>query len=150
MPPEAYTAGADMIKGVQSEIQLAGLALTGAFVLIGLWIMKLSRESKALVAEKEKAEIERTEHRKKERDSEINGITARFDAEIKEVREKFMEHMETHKVLDSRLYDRLDKIDNNTNMMNLQLAEIKIRMEMTETEKMRNLNNNINYKGKVD
>jgi hypothetical protein len=148
MPPEAYIAGADMIKGIQNEFQLFGLGLIGAFVLIGLWIMKLSRDSKALAKEKEDAEIERTRHRKDERDQQINGITARFDAEIKDIREDFAEHKETHKVSDNRLYDRLGKIDDNMNRMNIHLAEIKIRMEMTETEKTRK--ENLNYKGKEE
>jgi len=145
MPPEAYTSVADIVKNIHSEFQLYGIALIGVFILLGLWIMKLSRESKALAKEKEDAEMERTRHRKDERDQQINGITARFDATIKDLREDFTEHLETHKVTDNRLYDRLGKIDDNMHKINVTLAEIKIRMEMTE-----NLNNNHNNKGKEE
>lgn len=138
---EAVKVTAQAIEHVNSELQLAALIAVCILIAFGLYLAKVAGDGKKLVSEKEKAEIERTEHRKKERDHQIDGITARFDAEIKEIRGDFAEHMETHKTADNRLYDRLGKIEDNMHGINVSLAEIKIRMEMTETEKSRHEQN---------
>jgi len=132
MPPEAYTAGADVIKNINSELQLYGLVIVGVFVIVALWIMKLSRDSKALAVEKENNEIERTEHRTKQRDAQINGITARFDAEIKDMREDFNEHIKRHETEDNRLYERLGKIERNLSDNAIVLARIETILELNE------------------
>jgi len=134
---EAAKATMEAVGQVDSEIKLVAFVIGCLFVAISIYMIKVDRDSKRLVQVKEDAEIERTASRKRERDAELNGITARFDAEIKDIREDIANHLEAHKTADNRLYDRLGKIEDNMHNININLAEIKIRMEMSETEKGR-------------
>jgi len=149
---EAAKAVAQAVEHVNSELQLAALIAVCVLVGFGMYLAKIAGDSKKLIElketsakklieEKETAEKERTQHRKEERDREIAGITSRFDTEIKGIREDFANHLETHKTEDHRLYDRLGKIEDNMHSININLAEIKIRMAMSETEKVRHEHN---------
>jgi len=133
----AAEAAAKAIEHVNSELQLAALIAVCILIAFGFYLAKIAGDGKKLVLEKEKAEQERTAHRKTERDAEINGITARFDAEMKDIRGDFEAHLESHKTSDNRIHDRLCKIEDNVHSIDINIAKIMIRMEMSETERTR-------------
>jgi len=134
---EAAKAAAQAIEHVNSELQLAALIAVCVLIAFGLYLAKIAGDGKKLVEEKEKAEIERTTHRKAERDAERDGITARFDAAIRDLRGDFEAHLESHKTLDNRIHDRLCKIEDNIHSVDINIAKIMITMEMTKAGRER-------------
>jgi len=130
-------AAASVVAHVDTEIKLAAYIIGCVLIGFVFYMLKVAGDSKKLVAEKEKAEIERTEHRKAERDAQINGLAARVDAEIKDIREDFVAHVEKHKTEDNRLYDRLGKIEDNIHHININLAEIKTWIEFAKPKEGR-------------
>lgn len=144
MPPEAYNAAADAIKNTNSVIQLLVWLLIGGTVCLVFWILKLSGDSKRLIAAKEAAEIERTARRKEARDAQVAGMGTRFDNEMKEVRALFAGHIEEHRKQDNAIHEsiiklehRLCKIEDNVHSIDINIARMMIRMEMGETERTR-------------
>jgi len=140
---EAAKAAAQAVEHVDSELKLAALIAVCILIGFGLYLAKIAGDGKKLVAEKEKAEMERTEHRKQERDAQINGVTARLDArinelsqridaEIKDLHEDFTEHIKKHETEDNRLYERLGKIESNIYDNAMVLARIETILEMNE------------------
>jgi len=82
---DPVTALAQNVQHVNNVWGLTALVFTGVIILISAWITKLSSDSKKLVAEKEKAEIERANARATERTAQIAGVESRLESEITRV-----------------------------------------------------------------
>jgi len=138
MSDAAYTAARGMIKDINNELQIVALIVVGVFAVIILWLLKVAGDGKKLVAEKEKAEIERTNHRTKERDAQINAMGARLDAEIEKVRTALEEHLKDHLKEETATQERFDKLDGrlnriegNMHTIDINIAKIMVAIELT-------------------
>jgi uncharacterized protein YacL len=135
------TAAASVIEHVDSEVKLIAYIIGCILIAFVFYMVKGDRDNKKLTEEKEKAEKERTEHRTKERDTQINGITSRIDGSIKEIWATLTNHLEEHKTMDNRIHDRLCKIESNVHSIDINIAKIMMKLEMSETERARHEHN---------
>jgi len=147
---DVFKAGADAIAHINNELQIIGLVVICVFAVVILWMLKLSGESKKLIEvkdaaakklieEKEAAEKERTKHRKKERDAEINGIAARFDAEAKRLEAKLDNHLDDHKINDEKTQKSVESIDTRLRRIEANLIERKEFIDLCEKVNVINL-----------
>jgi len=152
MPETANVVPTGLLEHVNGWFPLVGLLLLCAVPVIIAWINKVSKDSKAvaeankaLILEKEKAEMERTEHRAAQRTAEISGMSARLDNRIDKVETALFKHFDDHKLTDNAIHEsinklglKIDKMEDNMHSINVNIAEIRVRMEMNETERKRN------------
>jgi len=131
------SAAASVIEHVDSEVKLVAYIIGCILIAFVFYMVKGDRDNKKLTEAKEKAEIERTEHRTKERNAQIDGLAGRLDSDIKEIRTAFTKHLDEHKTLDDRIHDRLCKIEDNIHSVDINIARIMIVMEMADSEKVR-------------
>jgi DNA repair exonuclease SbcCD ATPase subunit len=96
----------ETIPEIKNIWQLLAMLTTGLFGLFGFWIQHNAAESKKLVAETEKLEIERTNHRKTIRDNQISEIRS----QILGIGKSLDRHLDDHKTKDDKLQSSIDNL----------------------------------------
>ena len=107
----------EVIEAVEGPWSLMGLVVLCACTVFSIWILKVSGDSKKLIAAKEEAEIERAKTRKLERDGQIQEIKKSVEAahgKASGVGESFDKHKDRHDEQDREIFHRLRTIEDNS------------------------------------